>query len=439
MNMAILIVLAVLLVLAAAALFILCILLKRLSPEDSARVEQAVREELRQGREESSREAKALREEVSQAQEKSNQTLVQTLKTLGDSQNTRLDGVTKAMDRFNDTTRQENERLRDKLAQLFKDIQASNEQKLDQMRQTVDEKLQSTLEKRIGDSFKLVSDRLEAVQRGLGEMQTLASGVGDLKRVLTNVRARGTWGEVQLEAILEQILTPEQYAKNVVIQEGSRENVEFAVRLPGKDEDGPPVWLPIDAKFPREDYERLLDAEQAANTEGIKQSREALAKQVEACAGTIQKKYIHPPASTDFAILFLPTEGLYAEVLRHPGLPEKLQQQYRVIPTGPTTLAAILNSLRVGFKTLAIEKRSSEVWRVLAAVKTEFGKFGGILEKIKKQVSTVSNTLEETSTRTRAMARQLRSVEELPSSEAQTLLELTDITAEIDVELEESV
>ncbi|MBW2247436.1 MAG: DNA recombination protein RmuC, partial [Deltaproteobacteria bacterium] len=306
-------------------------------------------------------------------------------------------------------------------------LQESNEKKLDQMRETVDEKLQTTLEKRLGQSFKLVSERLEAVQHGLGEMQNLATGVGDLKRVLTNVKARGTWGEVQLGALLEQILTPDQYDKNVRIRADSQERVEYAIRLPGQD-DNPEscVWMPIDSKFPQEDYLRLVEAADTADGDAVQKATAALLRSVHSSAKEIRDKYLNPPATTDFAIMFLPTEGLYAEVLRQPGQVEKIQQDYRIVVAGPTTLSAILSSLRIGFRTLAIEKRSSEVWKVLAAVKTEFGKFGHILKTVKRQLNTASNTIDQTGVRTRVMERKLRTVQELPSEESTKILELPD-------------
>ena len=293
-----------------------------------------------------------------------------------------------------------------------------------------DRKLQSTLEKRLGESFKLVSDRLEAVQRGLGEMQSLATGVGDLKRVLTNVKERGTWGEYQLGAILEDILSPDQFARNVKPKDGG-EQVEFAVKLPGKgNEADKPVWLPIDAKFPKEDYERLLEAANQADAEQLKVASKALAAAILKAARDIHDKYIAPPATTDFGIMFLPTEGLYAEVLRQPGLHDELQRKYRVLVAGPTTLSAILSSLRVGFQTLAIEKRAHEVWQVLAAVKGEFTKFGAVLEKVQKQLTTVSNTVEESQKRTRVMERHLKEVATLPSDQAAAVLALPETEAQ---------
>jgi len=299
-------------------------------------------------------------------------------------------------------------------------IQQDNAAKLEQMRATVDEKLHATLETRLGQSFQLVSERLEAVQRGLGEMQSLATGVGDLKRVLSNVKTRGILGEVQLGALLEQMLTPEQYAANVATVPGSGERVEFAIRLPGTD--AVPVWLPVDAKFPREDYERLLDAQERADAVAAEQAAAALERRVREEARAIRGKYVAPPHTTDFAVLFLPTEGLYAEVLRRPGLFEALQREHHVTVAGPTTLSALLNSLQLGFRTLAIEKRSSEVWQLLGAVKTEFGKFGGILDAAVKQVDTVRNTLQKASGKTTTIARRLREVESLPGESVQALL-----------------
>jgi DNA recombination protein RmuC len=305
----------------------------------------------------------------------------------------------------------------------MREIQEKNEKKLEEMRKTVDEKLQTTLEKRLGDSFKLVSERLEAVQRGLGEMQGLANGVGDLKRVLTNVKTRGTWCEYQLGAILEQVLAPSQFEQNVQIKEDSRDVVEYAVRLPGRD-DGPAsrVWLPIDSKFPQEDYQRLLDAVDTADPDSVEKASSALIRTIRIEAQRIHDKYLDPPHTTDFAIMFLPTEGLYSEVLRKPDIVEDMQRKYRIVVAGPTTLAAILSSLRMGFHTLAIEKRASEVWQILAAVKTEFGRFGDVLVRVKKQLAAASNTIDETATRTRMMEKKLKDVEHLPVADAAVLL-----------------
>ena len=300
-------------------------------------------------------------------------------------------------------------------------LQQGNETKLDQMRATVEEKLQSTLEARLGESFKLVSDRLEQVHRGLGEMQTLAAGVGDLKRVLTNVKSRGTFGEVQLAVLLEQVMAADQYAANVATRPGSNERVEFAIRMPGR-EDGLPVWLPIDAKFPSEDYERILAAQESADRDAFDAAARALENRIRLEAKTMREKYVEPPYTTDFAIMFLPTEGLFAEVLRRPGLTEALNRELRVVVAGPTTLFAMLNSLQMGFRTLALEKRSAEVWQVLGAVKTEFAKFGDVLVRLKAQLQTASNTIDQAETRTRQMTRALRSVEALPAEQATQLL-----------------
>jgi DNA recombination protein RmuC len=300
-------------------------------------------------------------------------------------------------------------------------IQQDNAAKLEQMRATVDEKLQSTLETRLGQSFKLVSDRLEAVQRGLGEMQNLAIGVGDLKRVLTNVKKRGTFGEVQLGALLEDMLTAEQYASNVITVPGTNDRVEFAIRMPGQEE-GEHVYLPIDAKFPVEDYQRLLDAQEAADIEAANTAGRALENRVRDEAKRIQSKYVSPPHTTDFAVLYLPTEGLYAEVIRRPGLFESLQRDHRVTVAGPTTLSALLNSLQMGFRTLAIAKRSSEVWKILGAVKTEFGKFGIVLDKTRKQLDTVRNSIDSAGQRTRVIERKLREVETLSVTDSASLL-----------------
>ena len=303
--------------------------------------------------------------------------------------------------------------------QRLASLQADNERKLEQMRATVDEKLHATLEARLGESFRQVADRLEQVHRGLGEMQTLAQGVGDLKRVLGNVKTRGLLGEVQLAALLEQVFTVEQYATNVVTVPGSNDRVEFAIRLPGRGAAGldAPVWLPIDAKFPREDYERLLDAQDRADKPAAELAARALELRVRDEARTIAAKYLAPPHTTDFAVLFLPTEGLYAELLRRPGLNERLQREHRVTLAGPTTLLAMLNSLQMGFRTLALEQRSADVWKILGAVKMEFSRFGEVLEKTRKKLHEASQTIDAAEVRTRAMARQLRAVEALDAAD----------------------
>lgn len=301
-------------------------------------------------------------------------------------------------------------------------LQASNAAKLDEMRATVDEKLQSTLQARLGESFKQVADRLEQVHKGLGEMQTLAQGVGDLKHLLTNVKTRGMFGEAQLGALLEQVFAPDQYATQVTTKPGSRNVVDFAIKLPGRGDDGQPVWLPIDAKFPNEDYERLLEAQRQADPLAADAAAKALESRVRADARSIADKYVEPPHTTDFAILFLPSEGLYAEVLRRPGLVEALQRDHRVTLAGPTTLLAMLNALQMGFRTLALEKRSSEVWQVLGSVKTEFGKFSEVLAKVKTQTQTVLNSLDAAEVRSRAMGRALRTVDALPQVQVSQLL-----------------
>ncbi len=338
-------------------------------------------------------------------------------KTLSDTLTTQLQSVSESNARRMVEVR---ETLEKQLAQL----QQSNSAKLDEMRKTVDEKLQTTLETRLGESFKQVADRLEQVHKGLGEMQTLAQGVGDLKHLLTNVKTRGIFGEAQLSALLEQVFTVDQYAAQVITCPGGKNPVDFAIKLPGRSDSGEPLWLPIDAKFPNEDYERLLDAQQRADVQGVEAAGKALEMRIRLDAKSISEKYIAPPHTTDFAILFLPTEGLYAEVLRRPGLMENLSREHRIMLAGPTTLLAMLNSLQMGFRTLALEKRSSEVWQVLGAVKTEFGKFGDVLAKIKSNAETMLNTVSSAEQRSRVMGKALRNVEALPEVQSQALLPL---------------
>jgi DNA recombination protein RmuC len=294
------------------------------------------------------------------------------------------------------------------------------------MRKTVDEKLQTTLETRLGESFKQVAERLEQVHKGLGQMQSLAQGVGDLQRVLTNVKTRGIFGEVQLEALLEQVLTPEQYGKQVETKPRSNQRVDFAIKFPGRSGDGTPVWLPIDAKFPREDYERLLDAHDRADQAGVDSAGRALEVRIREEAKSICEYYLAPPYTTDFAILFLPIESLYAEVLRRPGLMDKIQRDYRVTLAGPTTLLAMLNSLHMGFRTLALEQQASEVWKVLGAVKTEFDRYGEWVARIKEQVQKAADTVDKAETRTKMMRRALKDVEALPETQSQALLPMAD-------------
>jgi len=345
------------------------------------------------------------------------QQLLQLRGTLGDT-------LTKQLQDMSEGNARRLAEIRTTLENQLAQLQQTNTAKLDEMRATVDEKLQSTLQARLGESFKQVADRLEQVHKGLGEMQTLAQGVGDLKHLLTNVKTRGMFGEAQLAALLEQVFAPDQYATQVATRPGSRNVVDFAIKLPGRGDDGAPCWLPIDAKFPNEDYERLLDAQQRADVEGAEAAARGLEQRIKLEAKSMADKYLEPPHTTDFAILFLPTEGLYAEVLRRPGLMEVLQREYRVTLAGPTTLMAMLNSLQMGFRTLALEKRSSEVWQVLGAVKTEFGKFGDTLAKVKAQTQTVLNTLDSAETRSRAMGRALKTVEALPQDQASALLPL---------------
>ncbi|CAN5397507.1 DNA recombination protein RmuC [soil metagenome] len=341
-------------------------------------------------------------------------------KTLADTLNTQLQGLSESNARRLAEMRAT---LEGQLAQL----QQSNAAKLDEMRQTVDEKLQNTLETRLGESFKQVADRLEQVHKGLGEMQTLAVGVGSLQRVLTNVKTRGVFGEVQLEALLEQVLTTEQYAKQVETKPRSNQRVDFAVRFPGRGEDGSPVWLPIDAKFPRDDYERLIDAHERADAVAVELAGKALEARIRTEARSIAENYLAAPHTTDFAILFLPVESLYAEVLRRPGLMDAVQRQHRVTLAGPTTLLAMLNSLQMGFRTLALEQQASEVWKVLGAVKTEFERYGEWVARIKEQVAKASDTLDKADTRARQMRRALKGVEALPDAQAQALLPPNDV------------
>ncbi len=369
--------------------------------------------------------AEAIRTQNTQIDAFSQQlTLLQ--KTLADTLTMQLQSVSESNARRMGEVR---ETLEKQLAQL----QQTNSAKLDEMRRTVDEKLQTTLETRLGESFKQVADRLEQVHRGLGEMQTLAQGVGDLKHLLTNVKTRGIFGEAQLSALLEQVFTADQYAAQVITRRGGRNPVDFAIRLPGRSDSGEPLWLPIDAKFPNEDYERLLDAQQRADVQGAEVAGKALEARIRLEAKSISEKYIEPPYTTDFAILFLPTEGLYAEVLRRPGLMESLQRDHRITLAGPTTLLAMLNSLQMGFRTLALEKRSSEVWQVLGAVKTEFGKFGDVLAKVKSQTETVLNTLNSAEQRSRVMGKALRNVEALPETDSARLLPLDPLDRDTDI------
>jgi DNA recombination protein RmuC len=398
-----------------------------------------LREELRAGRDEARQAAKELREEVAASLNSTAQALGRTVESLGNAQQAQIVTMAAQIKGLTDSNQKVLDGVRTTLDSRVKELQEGNERKLEEMRKTVDEKLQDTLEKRLGESFKLVGDRLEAVHQSLGEMHNLATDLGDFKRVLTNVKARGTWAEVQLGAILEQILTPDQYGKNIQVNPGSAEVVEYAVRLPGPKEDPSAcLWLPIDSKFPQEDYIRLQAAADRADPDATRLAADALTRTARECAKDIHDKYVNPPNTTDFAIMFLATEGLYAEVLRQPALAEQLQQRYRVVAAGPTTLAAILSSLRLGFQTLAIEKRAAEVWKVLGAVKTEFGKFGAVLDRVKRQLETASRTIEDTEKRSRMMERKLRSVEQLPDSEASSILALPETSDQVEDEESEN-
>ncbi len=390
------------------------------------RLERELREELARGRREDAEEAFRDREERAQSANLLSQAVTTQVGQFGTLQAERLEAFARELNRFSLSLDERFERLKVAVEGRLAAIQADNANKLEEMRKTVDEKLHATLEQRLGESFKLVSERLEQVHRGLGEMQSLAAGVGDLKRVLTNVKTRGTWGEVQLSALLEQLLTAEQFAANVATKPNSGERVDFAIRLPGKD-DGAVVWLPIDAKFPIEDYQRLIDAVEPA---AIEEAAKAIETRLKNEARSIRDKYVAPPHTTDFAVLYLPIEGLYAEALRRPGLAETLQRDYRITLAGPTTLAAMLNSLQMGFRTLAIEQRSAEVWAVLGAVKTEFGKFGEALAHTKKKLDEASNSISKAEVRTRQLSRKLKEVEALPAAESEQLIGVADFDGE---------
>ncbi len=387
-----------------------------------ARVESDLRQDLSTNRAEQNQGAATLRGEVGGAIGKFREVTQTQLTDMAGLQQRQLAAFGEQLTRLTVTNEQRLEAVRATVEQRLDALRVDNTAKLEQMRATVDEKLQTTLEQRLGESFKIVSDRLEQVHKGLGEMQLLATGVGDLKRVLTNVKSRGGWGEVQLNALLAEMLSPSQYAQNVATRPGSKERVEFAIRLPGRSEDGAPCWLPIDAKFPLEDYQRLQDAIERADVAAVEGSRKALDVFFREEAKKIHDKYVEPPHTTDFAILFIPTEGLYAEAVSRPGLADSLQRDYRVMLAGPMNLAAMLNSLQLGFRTLAIEQRSTEVWRVLGAVKTEFGKFGDILAKTKEKLDQVGRTLDDAGRKSTTIARRLRDVEALPEVEADRLL-----------------
>ncbi len=395
------------------SLAILVLLLSRKAGDNSAlikesneRIGRALREEMGANREEIARSIKNFGDSVDRR-----------IFTLAEMQNKNFAGFSDKLGEVIEKNDKKMEYVREIIEKRLENIQKDNSEKLEKMRETVDEKLHATLEKRLGESFKLVSERLELVHKGLGEMQTLASGVGDLKKVLQNVKTRGTWGEVQLGTLLDQIMTIEQYEKNVVTKKDSNDRVEFAIKIPAKDEKLKNIWLPIDAKFPLEDFQNLIDAEEKCDITLIASLGKALEVRIKAEAKDIRDKYLDPPYTTDFGILFLPIEGLYAEVLRRPGLADTLQREYKVIITGPTTIAAILNSLQMGFRTLAIEKRSSDVWATLGAIKTEFSTFGDLLDKTHKKLQEASNTIESASRKSRTIERKLNKAQEMPVPE----------------------
>lgn len=396
--------------------------------------ERGVRDELARSREESGNAGHLLRAEVGTTLRGVGDTVVRTMGEMAQAQRAQLEAVSAQLGSLSASNAEQLDRLRAAVEGRLDQIRADNSEKLEQVRQTVDEKLQGVLEQRLGESFGRVSERLEQVHRGLGEMQTLASGVGDLKKVLANVKIRGNWGEMQLGKLLEQVLAPEQYAANVCTNEFNGSRVEFAIRLPGHDLG--PVWLPIDAKFPTEDYQRLLDAHDAGDVAGMEAAGKQLDLRIRQCARDICQKYLNPPHTTDFAIMFLPTEGLYAEVVRRAELVDVIQRESRVAVAGPMTLWAMLNSLQMGFRTLAIQQRSSEVWEVLGAVKTEFGKFGEVLARVKKKLHSASREMDSAGVRTRAIQRKLRAVEELPAADARRLLSVDGLVVSGEVEPE---
>jgi DNA recombination protein RmuC len=421
-------------VILAVAVILLIILVRRreIKAQDffatlekqQGRIEHMVRDEFTRNRQESAGSAQQSRQEIGSILKSSSDSQLRQMSEVAGMQKDQLDSFSKQLLALTRLNEDKLESLRKTIEAQLRAMQEDNSRKLEQMRSVVDEKLQSTLEKRLGDSFKQVSERLEQVYKGLGEMRSLATGVGDLKKVLTNVKTRGTWGEIRLSHILEQILTPDQYEVNVATKKASNERVEFAIKLPGQGADKDKVvWLPIDSKFPQEDYQRLLDAQEAADKAQAEISVKNLEVRVKTEAKAIRQKYIDPPNTTDFGIMFLPVEGLYAEVLRRPGLCDSLQRDYRIVVTGPTTLAALLNSLQMGFRTLAIEKRSSEVWELLGAVKTQFSKFGEVLAKTKKKLQEASNTIDQAEVRTRVISRKLSKVQELPSADSAKLIE----------------
>ena len=420
---------------------LLAVALRRISAQDPAaaaarfdeiqrsqdRTERVLATEIARNREESGAQSKQLREEVGNTLTSASSALTASVAELSQLQTAQLSSFAAQLVKLTQSNEEKLERVRNTVEERLTVLQFENASKLDAIRVTVDEKLQGTLEAKLGESFRLVSEHLEQVHKGLGEMQTLASGVGDLKKVLSNVKTRGTWGEIQLRQLLDQVLVPDQYAANVVTREGSDERVEFAIKLPGRGADDTPVLLPIDAKFPLEDYQRLVDAADRGDADAVEAAARQLEASVKVCARDIRDKYLNPPRTTDFGILFLPVEGLCAEVLRRAGLVDQLQRDFHVVPCGPTTLWALLNSLQMGFRTLAIERRSSEVWTLLGAVKTEFAKFGEALDAVQKKLGEASDKIDAARKGTRKIQRKLQDVQELPAAEAAPLVgEATD-------------
>lgn len=389
--------------------------------KNQERLEKSVKDEISRNRIESNENEKLTREEIRNSFKSFSDSTDKRMADFSTTQATNFDAFSKKLSELTEKNELKMEQVRLTVEGKLENIQKDNSEKLEKMRQTVEEKLENTLETRLGEKFKLVNDRLEQVYKGLGEMQSLASGVGDLKKVLTNVKSRGTWGEVQLGNLLEQLLIPEQYSKNVCTKKGSADRVEFAIKIPGKDDHVKSIWLPIDAKFPIEDYQKLVEAQENADIAMADVLGKALENRIKSEAKYIKDKYLDPPYTTDFGILFLPVEGLFAEVVRRMGLVEFLQNNYRVVVTGPTTIAALLNSLQMGFRTLAIEKRTSEVWEILGAVKNDFGKFGEILEKTHKKLKEASNNIETATTKTRSIERKLNKVQSLPTAESKFL------------------
>lgn len=393
------------------------------------RLETMIRDEFRENRKEGAALAQAQRKELADGFDAFRKQIDEQGKAQSDGLRDRFGDLLKQLDEQSKKNLDSVKDVRGTVEKQLKEMRDDNGKRLDEMRKTVDEKLQVTLEKRLGESFKQVSDRLEQVHKGLGEMQTLASGVGDLKKVLTNVKTKGILGEYQLGNILEQLLTPEQYEENIATRPGSAERVEFAVRMPGQDHNEA-VWLPIDSKFPLKGYEDLLNARESGDLAAIQAAEKALARTIESFAKDISEKYVEVPHTTDFGIMFLPVESLYAEVLRHPGVFETLQRKYRITVTGPTTMSALLNSLQMGFRTLAVTKRSSEVWKILEAVKTEFGKFTEQLEKVDDRLGKAKSELEKLrNTRTNVMERKLRDVASIDADESSRILSLSESDA----------